>query len=385
MDYVKNSFMTKKINFLIIIVLFLFSLTIIFYRYGRPVGEPGYLQGKGEKIMGDAMNEVGPKVAETPIEDKIQNNSPDSSLEYDPKVTVEKTTPPEITPLPSMPAFEKRPLFEEPEPYRFVTKWGSKGSGDGQFLSPMAVEADMKGYVYVSDSENHRIQKFDSTGRLVKKLEGLFNWPEGIDVDLDGNLYVADFGNNLVRKFSPEGILLMKIGEGKLLSPGKVAVAPEGNIYVVDSTYKRIQKFSPDGTFILKWRVGQEMGSTINGITADLWENIYVINYLVKSDILKFNSSGELSMTMPLEQQEGHSNYTGGLDTDKNGNIYIADFSNNSIQKLAGDGSLLIKWGKTGTGDGQFKKPADISLDFDGNIYVLDSGNNRVQKFTPNF
>jgi DNA-binding beta-propeller fold protein YncE len=45
-------------------------------------------------------------------------------------------------------------------PPSFITKWGSKGEGDGQFFSPRAVALDSSGNVYVADTNNNRIQKF---------------------------------------------------------------------------------------------------------------------------------------------------------------------------------------------------------------------------------
>ena len=42
----------------------------------------------------------------------------------------------------------------------FITRWGSKGMGDGQFQSPNGIATDSAGNVYVSDSNHNRIQKF---------------------------------------------------------------------------------------------------------------------------------------------------------------------------------------------------------------------------------
>jgi tripartite motif-containing protein 71 len=46
------------------------------------------------------------------------------------------------------------------QPPSFITKWGSKGEGDGQFHIPEAVNVDSSDNVYVADSSNNRIQKF---------------------------------------------------------------------------------------------------------------------------------------------------------------------------------------------------------------------------------
>lgn len=44
---------------------------------------------------------------------------------------------------------------------KFITKWGSRGSGDGQFHRlPEDVAVDSLGHVYVADTRNHRIQIF---------------------------------------------------------------------------------------------------------------------------------------------------------------------------------------------------------------------------------
>ncbi|NIN92136.1 hypothetical protein GTO36_03940, partial [bacterium] len=91
----------------------------------------------------------------------------------------------------------------------FVTKWGSYGTGDGQFEEPYDVAVDSSGYVYVADCFNHRIQKFTSDGTFVTKFgsygtEGgfAFKYPYGVGVDSSGNVYVCA-GNNCIQKFRP--------------------------------------------------------------------------------------------------------------------------------------------------------------------------------------
>ncbi len=93
-------------------------------------------------------------------------------------------------------------------------KWGGPGNRIGQFWYPWgsavsAVSAD--GTVYVLDTGNDRIQKFDPNGTFITAWgtdgsnNGEFDAPRGIAVDSDDNVYVADSGNNRVRRFAPGG------------------------------------------------------------------------------------------------------------------------------------------------------------------------------------
>jgi DNA-binding beta-propeller fold protein YncE len=62
--------------------------------------------------------------------------------------------------------------------------------------------------VYVADTGNHRIQKFDSSGKFITMWgsegsgDGKFYLPHGIAVDSSGYVYVTDRGNSRVEVFS---------------------------------------------------------------------------------------------------------------------------------------------------------------------------------------
>ena len=94
------------------------------------------------------------------------------------------------------------------ETYVFVLKWGTAGSGDGQFYSPLGVAVDCSGNVYVTDASNHRIQKFTSNGDFVTKWgsggsgDGQFNGPYGVAFGSSGNVYVGDTYNNRIQRFT---------------------------------------------------------------------------------------------------------------------------------------------------------------------------------------
>ncbi len=91
----------------------------------------------------------------------------------------------------------------------FLMKWGSYGSGDGQFYGPYGIAVDASGNVYVTDSGNNRVQKFTSNGTFITKWgsqgseDGQFSGPDGIAVDANGNVYVVDRSNHRIQKFAP--------------------------------------------------------------------------------------------------------------------------------------------------------------------------------------
>ena len=92
----------------------------------------------------------------------------------------------------------------------FLLKWGSMGTGNGQFNGPWEVTVDGSGNVYVSENDNHRVQKFDSSGNFITKWgslgtgDGQFNTPRGLSVDDPGNVYTSEsvYKNSRVQKFT---------------------------------------------------------------------------------------------------------------------------------------------------------------------------------------
>jgi sugar lactone lactonase YvrE len=79
------------------------------------------------------------------------------------------------------------------------------------FYMPSDIMVDQEGNVYVLDSGNHRIQKFDPEGRFVASFgrqgqgPGEFQYPQSIDLDNEGNMYVSDSGNQKIHILKPDG------------------------------------------------------------------------------------------------------------------------------------------------------------------------------------
>jgi uncharacterized protein (TIGR03790 family) len=285
-----------------------------------------------------------------------------------------------------------------PSTLNFLFKFGSSGSGDGQFSSGAnGIAFDSSGNVYVVDIFARRVQKFTSTGVYISQFgsfgsgDGQFSNPNGIAIDSSGNIYVADSSNHRIQKFDSNGVYVSQFGSsgtgnGQFNSPASLAFDSSGNIFVVDTLNERVQKFTSGGVYISKFGTlgsgnGQFGTNGPKGIVIDSSNNIYVLD-TINERIQKFDSNGVyVSKFGSIGTGNGQfaSNSARNLVIDSSGNIFVADTNNHRIQKFTSDGVYITKFGSSGTADGQFSNPSTVAIHPNGSIYVADLNNNRIQ------
>ena len=94
-----------------------------------------------------------------------------------------------------------------------TSNWSKQWRFD-QLSKPFGVATDAQGYLYVTESEKHRISIFDNTGNLLTHFgrkgsnPGMFDTPRGIAItEDDAKIVVADSGNCRLQVFSRDYIL----------------------------------------------------------------------------------------------------------------------------------------------------------------------------------
>lgn len=220
---------------------------------------------------------------------------------------------------------------------------GSKGSGKGQFLSPIGIAVDNKGQVYVADSGNYRIQIFDDDEDFVKlfqlKEKNIPIKPIDIAVSPDRKtLYVSGNNNHKVMLFNAKGKLKTTWGKegnnpGEFRYPATITVAKDGAVYVVDVLNSRVQIFEPDGYLRItagSWGVLPGQLFRPKGVALDQHENIYVSDSYL--DVIQiFNNETKFSSVLGANNKAAKFIAPTGIIIDKKNRIYITEMFANKI------------------------------------------------------
>ncbi len=187
--------------------------------------------------------------------------------------------------------------------------------------------------------------------------------------------------------------------DGQYRTPRNITVASNGDILVLDSLNGRVQRFDSTGKFLSKFgSIGTGDGqftlaqyqSGPGGITTDDEGNIYVADtwgYRIE----KFDSTGKFLLKWGAGKDttgspDGNAAYPTGFYGPRSiafdastGELYITDTGNKRVVVYDKQGNFKRQFGSVGSGQGQFNEPVGIALGPDGNVYVADLRNKRVE------
>lgn len=143
---------------------------------------------------------------------------------------------------------------------RFIKSWGHKGSAPGEFDEPHDIFiGGSRGWVYVADRKNSRIELFDQDGKFIAAWKQ-FGQPSSVFVGKDDTIYVgASFPDSTAKKGELRGISIGNAINGSLTafipdpadldkvvagtSASGIAADDKGTIYAADVGAHNLRKY----------------------------------------------------------------------------------------------------------------------------------------------
>ncbi len=287
---------------------------------------------------------------------------------------------------------------------------GTLGVELGQLNAPRSLAYAPDGSFYVADSNNHRIVHYGADGNPTNAwgsfgdaatnagVGGTFLEPWGVAVSPDGEyVYVADTWNHRIQKFDADGNFITmwgSFGQGAdgafLWGPRDVVVTNEGHVLVTDTGNKLIKVYDEDGNFITQTGgFGLELGyfdepvglaydGELNRVyVADTWnQRVQVLSY--ENGI--FETLDEWTIAGWYGQSLDNKPY---LAVGADNQVFIADPERGRVLVYNADGEFQYFWGGPDQSAVQIGIALGIAAHPDGGVWVSDSVNNRLLYFEP--
>ncbi len=187
----------------------------------------------------------------------------------------------------------------------------------------------------------------------------------------DASIYFVEKTSHVVRRIMPDGTITTVAGTGlagfsgdggqaaraRLNQPDGLALGPDGSVYVADQGNNRVRRIAPSG----------------------------LITTVAGNGTLGFAGDGGQATLARLSRPQG-------LEVSPDGSIYIADGNNNRVRRVSPAGIITTVAGNGTAGysgeggpasDSRLNRPRSISTGPDGALYVADFGNSRVRRIAP--
>jgi len=250
---------------------------------------------------------------------------------------------------------------------------------------PWGVAVDAHGNLFIADSGNGSIRRVDAATQIITTVAGngavgqpsgdggpatsaTITSPQGVAVDSQGDLFIADTFGGQIRRVDGVGETISTVAGGGsggdggpatsaiLIYPAGVAINGSGNVFIADFFSQRIR------------RVDATSG---------------IITTAAGNGILGYLGDGGPATSASLS-------FAYGVAADGQGNLYIADTSNNRIRRVDAATGIITtvagggQWNNLGDGgpatSAFLAGPYSVALDAQGNLFISDPGDNRVRR-----
>ncbi len=225
---------------------------------------------------------------------------------------------------------------------RLIKTIGGFGWEKEQFYSPYDVHASSLLDIFVADYNNHRLERYDKDLNYISSFYSNDNWdeqfqfgyPKSVASSIHGEVFFIDGENIRLLKLNSFGEPEISFGglaegKGRLLQPSQVAISPDDRIYVSDSQANKVIVFDYFGNYLTE----------------------------IGSDFLK-RPQGIFYSPLKL--------------------VFVADQGNRRIVAFKENGELMLAWSTMADPIGSFQNPVDV-VTFQNRAFILD--NDRIFVF----
>ena len=206
---------------------------------------------------------------------------------------------------------------------------GKYGKGDLEFDCPRGI-AIVEQVVFVSDSWNHRVQKFSTHGKFLGMFgskgsgDGHLCHPQGLTIGPDGMIYVSDRDNDRIVAFSKVGAFVRNIDVSESVRcPAGLAISADGNIHVTEQSSHTYAVVSPAGQLVrtCEFREATDVAIDATGL-------VFAVGYCNKNNSLSiFGTEGEIIHTVQLDRPWG-------VAIAPDGSVWVAGWRRNKLWKF---------------------------------------------------
>lgn len=209
--------------------------------------------------------------------------------------------------------------------------------------------------------------------------------PFGVATDSKHRIYVTDNGQAVVFVLDRDAQQVSYIGlDGtlRLRTPMGITVDAKDRVWLADAGAQRIYAFDPQLNLRAALGKQSEMLNPV-GLAIDMSRHrLYVADSKQHCIVVYDTETGLLIAKFGKRGTgDGEFNFPTDVAVGTDGRIYVADAMNRRIQIFAPEYKVLEKFGSEGLAWGQFRKPKSVALDSYQNIYVLDTDFGNFQIF----
>ncbi|HZG78348.1 MAG TPA: NHL repeat-containing protein, partial [Paenibacillus sp.] len=269
--------------------------------------------------------------------------------------------------------------------------WASGGAWHGTFSHPTDVTVDSLGNVYVADSGNHRVEKYDASGTWVKSFvaldeDGNFE-PDSVAVDDSGDVYVVDSTNWRIVRFDSTGAVIGEL-TGLARQPFGIAYDPFGDsIYV---SYGPVTSFDP-GMGVIERYTTELVDTQTSWASEYSWETDYYRSVAVDADGYVYGADTDSvqvyyfdgdpygdpfgGVTEAAGDEYSEIDYIGGIAVG-GGYVFVGDLTKERVQAYTREGEFLDRISEFPPGG--YISPRGVAVLPDGDLYVTDNLGHKV-------